>query len=1076
MKLTSLNRRRWHSFQGGLAVAYLALTAPVGGQSLPTPGALQREVYQNIPGAKVTDLTESVRYRSQTPNAVSLIYGAEAPVNVGSDYGQRLRGWVTAPLSGTYTFYIASDDYGELWLGRNSDKISKELIARVVGWTTYRKWDTYPAQASIPITLVAGQRYYIEALQKESGGGDHLSIAWKKPGATSVEVVPANALTSYVTSSEDLDDDSLPDAWEASYGLSSTDNGSINPDNGALGDPDGDGVPNWMEFLSGTSPINAFTNGATPDHFGVYGFLQREVWSGLPGTRAADLTGSRQFLGSPSFQGYVAAAEAPVNVGDNYGQRLRGRLIAPVDGSYTFWISGDDQSELWLSTTDNKAQKIKIATVAGYSKFRSWDESATQKSLPIILQAGREYYLEILEKEGSGGDHVSVAWAYSGHTRDVIAGQYLRSFVPDPNDLDDDGLPDDWERAVGLDPNDNGFINPANGSIGDPDGDGFSNYQEYLTRGNPFRLGGNVGCLSYELWDLPAATGKINDLIGSRVMTQAPTKAGYIEGAETPVNQRDRYGMRVSGTLTAPVTGDYTFWLASDDGGELWLSQTESMFRKRQIAATPAWSGVREFDKYPAQKSALIRLEAGKKYYLEALLVEAAGSDHLSIAWSYPGLAQRAVIDRQYLAIAEPAVGDTDNDNLPDAWELQYGLSPNDNGSLNFANGQYADPDGDGLSNFQEWILATNPLVADGRIGYLGRQLWENISGTTLAELRSHSHFLQPPDLRDLVSVAAIPVNIGDNYGQRLRGILKAPVSGLYTFWVSGDNNCEFWLSTDLNPFKKERLAWIEGAGRFSAVNVWNKFSTQKSREVTLVAGQEYFVEIWQKEASGGDHVEFAWTKPGYGFELIPAAQFRSILAPDANDRDDDGLPDDWERQHGLDANDNGNLDPKNGALGDLDADHLTNLAEYLAASDPSDFYNGSLPSLRLVGGDQQIVIPGAVAPLSLSVQVRGADGAILVGAPVQFTSVSGGGLLAANPVDTMTQSLVTVRSDPSGVASVSVLMPSIGGAALHVQASAISGGRRFDLGFQLSTAGAALTFSPVGGHYDGPVAVSVTA
>ena len=53
-----------------------------------------------------------------------------------------------------------------------------------------------PTQKSAaPITLTAGQRYYVEALQKEGGGGDNLAVGWAKPGqSTSApsEVIPGS--------------------------------------------------------------------------------------------------------------------------------------------------------------------------------------------------------------------------------------------------------------------------------------------------------------------------------------------------------------------------------------------------------------------------------------------------------------------------------------------------------------------------------------------------------------------------------------------------------------------------------------------------------------------------------------------------------------------------------------------------------------------------------------------------------------------------------------------------------------------------------------------------------------------
>lgn len=52
----------------------------------------------------------------------------------------------------------------------------------------------------------------------------------------------------------DGDEDNLPDGWERRFGLDAADDGSVNEDNGAGGDPDSDGLDNAAEFSLGTNP------------------------------------------------------------------------------------------------------------------------------------------------------------------------------------------------------------------------------------------------------------------------------------------------------------------------------------------------------------------------------------------------------------------------------------------------------------------------------------------------------------------------------------------------------------------------------------------------------------------------------------------------------------------------------------------------------------------------------------------------------------------------------------------------------------------------------------------------------
>jgi hypothetical protein len=76
---------------------------------------------------------------------------------------------------------------------------------------------------------------------------------------------------------------------------------------------------------------------------------------------------------------------------------------------------------------------------------------------------------------------------------------------------------------------------------------------------------------------------------------------------------------------------------------------------------------------------------------------------------------------------------DADGDGLPNGWEQQYGLDPLDANGVNGANG---DPDGDGLSNLQEFFAGGNPVAniqAITREGNNIRVTWGAAPGKTNA-------------------------------------------------------------------------------------------------------------------------------------------------------------------------------------------------------------------------------------------------------------------------------------------------------------------------------------------------------
>lgn len=199
------------------------------------------------------------------------------------------------------------------------------------------------------------------------------------------------------------------------------------------------------------------------------GAVLREYWNGLAGTAVADLTSSPAFPRSPSGSEFLPSLEAPTDWGDNYGTRLRAYLTAPVDGSYVFWVASDDASELWLSTDANPANRIRIASVDGWTSPQEWTKYPSQQSAPVSLKAGARYYVEVLHKEGGGGDNLAAGWQLPDGTQErPIPASRLAAV--DPLDSDGDGVSDAEEIAAGTNPEDSASRPGGGGALGGGEG------------------------------------------------------------------------------------------------------------------------------------------------------------------------------------------------------------------------------------------------------------------------------------------------------------------------------------------------------------------------------------------------------------------------------------------------------------------------------------------------------------------------------------------------------------------------------------------------------------------------------
>jgi hypothetical protein len=459
-------------------------------QGVVAVGQVRREIWTNINSSGVTRAIVEANVPGTFPPAdvVTFVSGFDVNAFGQSDYVQRLSGLFTPPVTTNYVFYLASDDDGSLFLGTTDRPESKRRIAFEPNWSNYRSWVsagngsaadvmqkcslTYvDPTTSEPgpgnpegIRLTAGQRYYMEIVMHQAGGGDPCGATYNFVGETMANgtpsalsgnrvgvLVPAATVLNFTVNPQDV---TVVQCQPVFFTAAAT-NDSIVPSTYQWR-RNGTNIPGAVYATTGfitstndngatfdcvaTAPAGGLTRTGTvatltiaPGGAFVVGTLREERWDSPLATRVGIESGSLGYANSNSFRPNVDYGFE----GNNFGNRLSGYFLPPVTTNYVFFIASDDDSYLYLSPDDQPSRKVWIAHELGWANARNaWQGAAggglnSQKrsdtftpddgvTFPgggpdggIPLVAGNRYYLEVVHHEGGGGDFLGVTYKFA---------------------------------------------------------------------------------------------------------------------------------------------------------------------------------------------------------------------------------------------------------------------------------------------------------------------------------------------------------------------------------------------------------------------------------------------------------------------------------------------------------------------------------------------------------------------------------------------------------------------------------------------------------------------------------------
>lgn len=324
-----------------------------------------------------------------------------------------------------------------------------------------------------------------------------------------------------------------------------------------------------------------------------------------------------------------------------------------------------------------------------------------------------------------------------------------------------------------------------------------------------------------------------------------------------PVNYDNNFGARIAGYIKVPVSDSISFNITGDSRTRFYLSTNQSP--ANMVLRAFGTSSTNEFEhtKYPEQTSQKIFLNAGTYYYFELWYVGGSWGDHCKLFWKATFLPNQNwnVITAAYIY----DVG-CEAELCPERGQ------PCDDGDATTTDDRH-----DGHCNCIGKPATSNICIGDRSV--IKRYRYDNITGSSLNELYQAPNFPAIPDFSAVMPILGVKSESQfSNMGHMVQTYLTVPVTGLYKFNITGDDNTILFLSSNHDPENKQaHMIMVTG---WTGMTEHHKYLWQSTSNLYLEAGKYYYMEINHKEGTGSEHFAAFWqtpyTEPGV-WKRIPA-------------------------------------------------------------------------------------------------------------------------------------------------------------------------------------------------------------